>query len=220
LRDRWRATPYLSEEAFPDSGRYGSGSKAASFLWLATLSDAVNPDFCEGVTVLDYGCGHGRYARFMQERLRWFSYYGLEKDSEHGRFSIAEARSLFDGDSRIQFDFTGSELEQRALACTNVGILGSVLTHVPIDEAEYILQKMFPVTERGGVIVASVFYGEEYGTFGPGMYGHGDCFSSVVYTRQQIAELALALGMSGVEKESFADGAHIHHVLRMTARVI
>src|SRR5580704_7316710 len=74
---------------------FGTDAEPGSSLWLATLSEAMGGHFHEGMAVLDYGCGAGRYAEFLRQRLQRFGYYGLEKPGSrdrHGENSIAVAR--------------------------------------------------------------------------------------------------------------------------------
>lgn len=202
---------------FPDSGNYGSGGKEQSFRWLATLSDVLGSHFREGMSVLDYGCGHGRYARFLQERLSAFTYYGLEKSGGTGlgEHSICEGRALFAGASNITFGLIGNGLERDALMWSDVGVLGSVITRTALEETRSILRRLRPIAGRGGVIVASVFIGEQYALGDPGAYGFEDCYSRVQYTDMQLSDLLEELGLVGVEGESFAAGSDVHRIFRI-----
>src|SRR5207248_2040734 len=127
-----------------------------SSLWLASLSEAMDESFRAGMTVLDYGCGAGRYAHFLRQRLKGFRYFGLEKPGstfKHGEKSIKIARRLFRWVPRIRFDLIGSRLESVALERADLVVLGSVFTHVDLDEMQLILRKLQPVIARGGKIV-------------------------------------------------------------------
>src|SRR4051794_24180762 len=58
---------------------YGTDEEPGSSLWLASLSAAMEAHFRQGVTIFDYGCGAGRYADFIRQRLHRFGYFGVEK---------------------------------------------------------------------------------------------------------------------------------------------
>src|SRR6266705_4055045 len=97
--------------AADDFGLFGSDEEPGSSLWLASLSEAMGTSFREGLTDLDYGCGAGRYAQFLRQRLKRFAYDGLERpgsDFRHGEKALAAARKLFRFDRRVRFGLIGS----------------------------------------------------------------------------------------------------------------
>jgi ubiquinone/menaquinone biosynthesis C-methylase UbiE len=59
---------------------YGADSAEASDNWFTALSNAAGQSFCEGMVMLDYGCGCGRYANWISRRIKDFTYYGLEPE--------------------------------------------------------------------------------------------------------------------------------------------
>jgi len=63
---------YASAENFM---LFGTDEEPSSSLWMASLSEAMGESFREGMAVLDYGCGAGRYAQFLRQRLKRFEYY-------------------------------------------------------------------------------------------------------------------------------------------------
>jgi cyclopropane fatty-acyl-phospholipid synthase-like methyltransferase len=200
-------------------GLFGTDEEPGSSLWLASLSEAAGDSFREGMTVLDYGCGAGRYAHFLRQRLKKFTYFGVEKpgsDFRHGEKSIKAARKLFRWDRRIGFDSIGSRLESNALARAEVVVLGSIFTHVGLDEVRYILQKLQPVVARGGKVVFSIFIADEHRLEGKGAYGFESCHDRAWFTAEQLQQLCAHNGWAAAEKESFvAQDVNLHRIFAL-----
>ncbi len=195
---------------------FGTDEEPGSSLWLASLSEAAGESFREEIAVLDYGCGAGRYAQFLRQRLRSFEYYGLEKPGsalQHGEKSIETARKLFRWDRRIRFNLIGSRLEAKALSRVSLVVLGSIFTHVDFDELRHILQKMRRVLSRGGKVVFSIFLADTYRLEEKGLYGFEDCYSRVWFTQEQIQHLCDQNDWVLAEKESFvAQEVNLHRI--------
>jgi SAM-dependent methyltransferase len=195
---------------------FGTDDEPGSSIWLASLSEAMGEIFREGMVVLDYGCGGGRYAQFLRQRLKRFEYYGLEKPgskSQHGEKCIRAARKIFRWDFRIRFDLIGSRLERTVLTCATVVVLGSIFTHVDLAELRHILKKLQPVISRGGKVVFSIFLAEAYRLEDEGIYGFARCYNRVWHTREQIQGLCDENGWAAAEKESFlARDLNLHQI--------
>jgi SAM-dependent methyltransferase len=198
---------------------FGTDEEPGSSLWLASLSEAAGESFREGIAVLDYGCGAGRYAQFLRQRLRSFEYYGLEKPGsvlQHGEKSIKAAHKLFRWDRRIRFNLIGSRLEAKALSRVWLVVLGSIFTHVDFDELQCILKKMRPVLSRGGKVVFSIFLAGTYRLEDRGLYGFEDCYSRVWFTEEQIQSLCDQNDWVMAEKESFvAQEVNLHRIFAL-----
>ena len=200
-------------------GLFGTDEEPGSSLWLASLSEAIGESFREDMTVLDYGCGAGRYAQFMRQRLKKFDYFGLEKpgsDFQHGEKSIKAARKLFRWDSRIRFALLGSRLATTALARAEVALLGSIFTHVEFDEVQRILKTLQPVISRGGKVVFSIFIADIHRLEGKGAYGFESCYSRVWFTFEQLRWLCDQNGWAISERESFvAQDVNVHRIFAL-----
>jgi SAM-dependent methyltransferase len=179
--------------------------------------------FREGLIVLDYGCGAGRYAQFLRQRLKTFQYYGLEKQGSafrHGEKSIKIARKLFRWDGRVKFDLIGSRLEATALAQSEVVVLGSIFTHVDSEELEHVLKKLQPVVTRGGKIVFSIFIADQYQLEGKGAYGIENCYERAWFTAEQLQQLCDQNGWAAAEKESFvAQDVNVHRIFALVRKM-
>ena len=199
---------------------FGTDDEPGSSLWMASLSEAMSSDFHEGMTVLDYGCGAGRYAQFLRQRLKRFSYYGVEKPGSnyrHGEKSTKAGRVLFRWDRRIHFDMIGSRLEAKALERASVVVLGSVFTHVDLDELQSILKKLSPVVSRGAKVVFSIFLADEYALEDEGIYGLERCYNRVWFTQDQIKQICDQNHWVAVEKGAFvAQDGNTHHIFALT----
>ncbi len=205
----------------PEAPRFGTDEEPGSSLWLASISETMGEHFREGMHVLDYGCGAGRYAWFLAQRLALFEYYGLEKSGSaerHGERAIAAAAGLFASDGRMSFDFIGGSLESTALARADVVVLGSVFTHVDLNEMRRILTKFQPILDRGGKVVFSIFIAHTYQLEQPGLYGFKDCYNRVWFTEDQLRRLSDDGGWLLAEKESFlAQQVNLHRLFALTA---
>jgi SAM-dependent methyltransferase len=229
--DKWSHCPYRAIVSdFPDKisayaasigfGLFGTTEEPNSSLWLASLSEPLGERFRNGMKVLDYGCGGGRYANFLSERLEDFQYFGVEKRNSgygHGEGAIKAARKLYGQDPRVQFGFTRTRFEAKAVGTADIVVLGSVITHVAIDEAGRIFDTVAPVAGRGGVIVFSAFMADAYRLEGRGSYGFVDCYERAYYTGEQLRDLCSERNLTFVEEEGFlAQHVNMHHIFLVT----
>jgi hypothetical protein len=201
---------------------FGTDEEPDSSVWMASLAEAMGNSFCEGMSILDYGSGAGRFAQFLRQRIRRFEYYGLEKPGssfQHGEKSIKAGRKLFRWDRRIRFDLIGSRLESKALARVSVVVLASVFTHVDFGEMQRILTKFKPLIARGGKVVFSIFLRDSYEIERIDIYGLQDCYNRVWFTAEQLAQLCDEHGCILTEKESFlAQRENLHRIFALTQR--
>lgn len=175
---------------------YGTPTEPESSLWCASLSEPIGKRFKEGLRVLDYGCGCGRYANFLSRKLRTFTYYGPDVRNEVG--SIDQCLQTFGNDKRVRFDYVDTELAAEAIASAQVAILGSVFTHLLWNRFEEICIKLMPVVQRGGIIVFSAYIANNYTIQekdplrkAPGRTPYGlDCYYRVFYTMDLIRSYA------------------------------
>jgi SAM-dependent methyltransferase len=200
----------------------GTDEEPHSSVWLASLSAAMGDGFREQITVLDYGCGTGRYAHFLRQRLRRFTYYGLERpgsQAARGEKCIEAATAVFAGDSRCRFDLIGSSLENEAIDRADIALLGSVFTHTNQSDLYMISRKLAPIARRGGQIVFSVFLAHEYRLEDAGIYGFTDCYGRAFFTRGQLATLGDELQLKLFECEQFiAQQVNVHCIFTARAR--
>jgi SAM-dependent methyltransferase len=229
--DKWSKTPFTPRPLDfsaairkyaegKDDCLFGSDQEPGSSLWLGSLSEAMGESFREGMTVLDYGCGAGRYAHFLRQRLKRFRYFGLEKPGstfKHGEKSIKIARRLFRWAPGVRIDLIGSRLEADALARADVVVLGSVFTHVDLDELQLILRKLQPVVARGGRIVFSIFTADAYRLEDKGAYGFENCYGRVWFTEKQLRGLCDEHGWVATEKDTFvAQDVNVHRIFALS----
>jgi hypothetical protein len=193
--DKWEPTPYtrIVDGRVPESGGVGADDEPVSSLWCASLAEAIGERYQEGITLLDYGCGYGRFFNFLTGRLRNFTYYGLEIPNcptQHGERCIQYAKETFGADRRAKFGFSESELEDEALNAAHVVLLGSVFSHVDFERFQLLFRRFMPVLDRGDAVVFSILLADGYKCTGPGfLLGMHDYFyQDVRYTRRQLSE--------------------------------
>jgi SAM-dependent methyltransferase len=218
LQDFYGAVKKLSEER--NFQLFGSDQEPRSSIRNSAFAEAMGEHFLEGMSILDYGCGAGRYAQFLRQRLRSFEYYGLEKSGSkfhHGEKSIQAGRELFEGDERIKFGLIDSPLEGRAIDRASVAILASVFTHVDHEEMTLILTKLKPIIARNGAIVFSIFIADEYNLERIEIYGMQNAYNRVWYTIEQITTLCDAHSWQLTEKERYvAVDGNVHRIFAIT----
>jgi hypothetical protein len=208
--EKWRHTPHprIVEGRVPDIGSVGCDDEPLSSLWCACLAEAMGSHYREGMAVLDYGCGYGRFFNFLSGRLRTFRYYGLEVEgapSGHGDACLAYLDRCFAADGRGRFSAVESALEREAIGTVNVVLLGSVFTHMDQEHLDRTFRKFLPVIERGGAVVFSAMIGARYETSGPGfLLDMGSAFfQQVTYTERQLADYFSAMSLRMVRAEIF-----------------
>ncbi len=93
--------------------------------------DRIIPYFPPRCAVLDLGCGNGRLARFLDERLEQARYVGV--DASEGLLAIARAQTA--GLQRVRAEFFPMDLSQegwhRRLGRFDVVTALAVLHHIP-----------------------------------------------------------------------------------------
>lgn len=187
---KWKDAVYptIHEGAYVVFG-HGADTEPQSSLWMAYLSEAMGDHFHEGMKILDYGCGGARYANFLSGRLRDFTYYGVEpRNTQVGnwepRNAIEIAKEKLGHDSRVRLGYVGTALEAEAISNANVALLGSIFTHLKIEESLKILDKLLPILERGA-IVFTVIFDSKYHWDSSGAHGVEECYTAVYNTPDQ-----------------------------------
>jgi SAM-dependent methyltransferase len=220
LTDReWTA---WAKEHYPPSSKiyscdavYGTPAEPSSSLWCASL---VSPlELREPFAILDWGCGDGRLFNFLSARFRDFRYYGLERPGDFGARCVRRARQFFGHDPRASFDVYDTPTEAAALEEVSSVVMGSVATHVPLEQFAAILARLRPTLARGGTLVASCFIEETERCLNGVTYGHDDCYGYVSYTRQQLDDACERERMHFEISDMFAatDGS-LHQILKLT----
>lgn len=182
-------------------------------VWMSTLIEPLEDKFCEGMKILDYGCGNGRISNFLSGRLRNYTYYGVEPQGQPG---IDVAKQKF-SDPRHYFGYIDSDLEKKALAEINCIILGSIFTHLRFDDFEKIMDKFKESIKRGAVVSFSVFIDDKYfEEGGGGAYGIPNCYGRVYYTEKQLINWCEKNNYKLKEYPSYlAQGENLHRIFKI-----
>lgn len=72
----------------------GTADEPQASMNMSCFLDPVKEQLVEGVRILDYGCGAGILLNVLSERIKDFTYYGVEVDTDYGRGRIALGQLL------------------------------------------------------------------------------------------------------------------------------
>jgi cyclopropane fatty-acyl-phospholipid synthase-like methyltransferase len=198
---------------------YGSDKEPYSSIWMSSLANGMGDFFKDGMKILDYGCGAGRFYNFLSRKIKDFSYIGVEKPCSNHQFgekSIETARKIFEKDKRGKFGLIGTELEDDAIASVDVVVLGSIFTHISYTNMQIVCDKFLSVLDRGGAVVFSIFIEDKYREKGAGEYGLKNSFRSVFYTKDQILSYCQKRSVKINEVELFVSPSGKNHkIFRM-----
>jgi cyclopropane fatty-acyl-phospholipid synthase-like methyltransferase len=130
----------------------------ASYACMAMFSDAMQDSFREGMKILDFGCGVGRYAIFMSYHLKEFRYLGTDISIQLERWR-GECDQM-SRDQRVRFAKIFTEEEEKAIRSASVILALSVYTHLDHGEFEKAIARFKPSIVNGCVFVFSLFMNE------------------------------------------------------------
>jgi len=174
--------------------KIGADKYPTANYFMASFFEPIRHLFKDGISVLDYGCGQGRFANFMMKRLDRFSYYGFEREgSAWSSDLMSSTLHNFDliNDKRVRFAYIGGGLEEEAMAKCDAAIMASVFTHLRFESFLGIMDKFDGFIRDGNPLVFSVFVKEKYRVSRTiEKYGFEDCYSRVVYSWDQLEEFS------------------------------
>jgi len=196
---------------------FGSHLEPESSIWMSSLSESMGEYFKEGLKVLDYGCGSGRYCNFLSKYLKEFTYYGVEIEGSEGHIGMKTGMGSFGHDPRVNFGLIDSDMEKEVLSVVDVVLLGSIYTHLLFDDFIKVNDKFLPVIDRVGTIVFSAFVGPEYVFPNKGgAYSVENCYGVVIYTIGQLEKYCYDREVEIELVDCFlAQKTHLHKIFRM-----
>jgi SAM-dependent methyltransferase len=205
--------------------RWGTNTEPEASIWLSSMSEPMGEFFTEGLKILDYGCGGGRYANFISQRIKDFTYYGIEPNGGESAIAIEELKN-HRLPANVRFGYITDEIEKEAIDTVDVVALGSIFTHLVFetddespngDSFVTICDKFKPVIDRGGIIVFSVFIDDVVRTQGgAGAYGILRCYGWSYYTLEVMNDYCEKRGLKITEGDNFlAQEVNDHRIFRM-----
>ncbi len=205
----------LRERGWPYHG-VGSDWEPDSTKWCnALLRDGAGVKFRNGLHVIDWGCGYGRFYNWLSSKLERFYYYGFEPTgTTNGDILINMCKEIYTGNCEFGV-IEDIEFVNRAVAKSDVVILGSIFTHITIENANEIIKTFKPLLNNGGYIVFSVIIGSEYKLEKPGLYGTNDTYEYTNYTSEQIVQLAINADCNLIKVSEYPAGPWKHDIFRM-----
>jgi SAM-dependent methyltransferase len=201
---------------------WGANNEPWSSIWLSALSDPLGDLFKDGLSIIDYGCGGGRYLDFLGQRLNSFTYYGLEKQSSKNTSTINELSEYFKDFDEVNFGFVDGDLGAEALKNADAIILGSIFTHLEFDngsEDNSFVSICDKLINNNCATVFSAFIHDKYGLCGPdNMYGIENCYGKVFYTLKMIEDYCVDRGVKLTKCDSFFNRkTQEHHIFKIVS---
>lgn len=151
---------YTEEQICPGYTSVDSGSdiEPQATQWMSSLAEVIGEDFKEDIKLLDFGCGHARFANFMSGHLKSFNYWGFDVRIPEGEKGIINAiENLKDPRVKVSFIAEAPQLFQEAVENANVGLVASLFMHVPFATFCETIEMLTPIIDRGGKIVYDLF---------------------------------------------------------------
>jgi cyclopropane fatty-acyl-phospholipid synthase-like methyltransferase len=173
--------------------------------------------FKNGMKLIDWGCGYGRVYMYLNKHFTDFTYYGFELPGEYnGNILIETARKKYQNDTRAHFDYIDSPSVDTAFKQCNAMILGSVVTHLSIEDSLSLFHRFLPFLENGGIVVFSTILSNTYLCKGINAYLDGKAFGVVYNTINQIEDLAKSVNCK-LEKVGTFDTDHkiVHTIFKI-----
>ena len=206
--NNWSQKKY--QRLYPDFYVYGYGSDAepATSYWMATLLDPMGERFCEGVKILDYGCGCARLFNFITGYLKEFRYFGAEPE---GGKELKIAKAFFDDDPRALFISCESAILSKVVLSCDAVILGSIFTHLLTEKCESILESLWPIVDNGGMIIFTAMFKPEAQAIRSGAHGFKDCYGVSFQRNGWIEDLERKFSHEIPQVDTFQD----HYIFRI-----
>jgi len=204
----------------------GTDYQPGSDAWAHSLSRGVGSKFKNGLSIVDLGCGYGRFLNYMyRNNINEFKYYGIELRSPNNGDPLVKFNKKmyepFNSPSReIIFGFEDDEdFVNNAIERCDTLLLGSVFTHLRIEESVKIIKRFEKlINKERGSVVFSVIKSDVYSLEVEGAYGHPHTYG-VAYITQAELELLTLNGKYQLKElgEFPASTGHTHTICELTS---
>jgi hypothetical protein len=168
----------IIKELVSKGGPAGAGSDYMPH----TLSwcKCLNSGFKDTYNIIDWGCGYGRFLNYLlSKKIEKFKYYGFELRGENNgnvliNFCNKHYLKCNDSNKIIKFGFIDEDnIVNEAIKNCDILLLGSVFTHLNINDSINILKKFDNFITDGGKVVFSLITEKNiYKEIGPNCYNN------------------------------------------------
>ena len=175
-------------------GGCGSDQEPYSSKWCESLDEGfIEKTYC----IIDWGCGYGRFLNYLlSKNIDKFKYYGFELHGKNNGdllidFCETHYLNLNNSNRIIKFGYVDdTKLLDEARQNCNTILLGSVFTHMSIEQSILFLEKFDSFIMNGGTIIFSLIIERNYYKLdGPGAYGIATGYACVFHSNKQLLQL-------------------------------
>lgn len=173
----------------------GSDNEPYSTKWCESLDEGFidKNNYC----IIDWGCGYGRFLNYLLSKgIDKFKYYGFELHGEKNGdllidFCNTHYLDLNNSNRIIKFGYIdNTKLVDEATQNCNTILLGSVFTHMLIEDILLFLEKFDNFIINGGTVVFSLIIEKNrYDPRRPGAYGITSGYRVVFHSINELQKL-------------------------------
>jgi ubiquinone/menaquinone biosynthesis C-methylase UbiE len=202
----------------------GFSSPNIHLKWCNLLIKGIGESFKEGLSLIDWGCGCGRFAHRMNDSLENFSYYGFDTNTEYGNSILEYAKEVSSGLSSdnkvIEFTTTDDmEIVNKAYGLSSIILAADVFTYYNGRQVKLYIDsiKEFLDTENNSIVFSMLKRSNREPLKVYAKNSRWDVPESYTYYSHSDKEIAaIAKGRNLEEIADIDGGGFIHTVFRMS----
>jgi SAM-dependent methyltransferase len=143
----------LNKQFYSEAGADFNNTRSYSWAGWEKLAETFSAEAFTPQTILDLGCGNGRFFKFAQEHFSVNKYLGIDSSKE----LLQYARENFKGSAKYAFkelDFLSQPQGLKALGKYDLIVVMGVMHHIPgKDLRELLLKQLKVLLNQKGLLV-------------------------------------------------------------------